>query len=152
ISPLSKLEAGGALLVMAADLPAETQLQRILDVGEEIVRASFGDASLEFALEGATNPPSHARRWRLNESGKLYEAFPAFQIKLNHRVRGLRGEERALGLSQAVLEGNESRAAFAASLLTYAAKPPIESDPAVQQSLLATLDVPLKGLDRSAIC
>jgi serine/threonine protein kinase len=152
IAPLSKLEAGGALLVMAGELPPEAQLQHILDVGEEIVRATFGDASLEFALEGATNPPIHARRWRLNEGGKLYGAFQAFQINLNDQVRKLPAEVLARGLSQAVLEGNEPRAAFAASLLSYAAKSPIESDPVVQKSLLATLDVPLKGLDRSAIC
>jgi hypothetical protein len=37
-------------------------------------------------------------------------------------------------------------------LLSYAATSPIQSDPAAQESLLATLDIPLKGLDRSAIC
>src|SRR5262245_55900128 len=149
--PASKLQAASALLALATQVPPQPQLERILDIGEEVVRAGFGDASLEFALEGATNPPA-APRWRLGESGASRSEYNRFQNVLNDQVRKLPGEILARGLSDAVIDGNEPRAAFAISLLSYAATWAIKSTPSAVDLLSAKLDVPPNGSDRSALC
>ncbi len=149
---ISKLDAAKALLSLYSDLPPPAQIERILDIGEAIVRSSFGDASAEFAFVDGYHPPNRAPRWSFRDSGPLNDAYYRYSKPLYEMVPKLSSQVLAHGLCSAVLDGNEPRAAFAASLLTNAAMQEIKTFPAAVQTVLTTLDVPLKGIDRSAIC
>ena len=150
--PISKLEAASALLALAGELPPRARLEQILDVGEEIVRASFGDASLEFALEDLRNIPNRAQRWDFSRAERMNNAYCQFARLAADMVASLPDEVWAELLTQAVLKGNESRAAFAAALLRVNAPPKVAAVPAAVEVVLKSLDVPLTGIDRSAIC
>lgn len=150
--PVSKLNAANALLSLASALPPAKQLERILDVGEGVVRASFGEPEIEFALEGGSNVPTNARKWRLNESGPLYNAYGDFQKKLIEQVRRLPPTVLADVLSRELSQGSDPRAAFAGSLLSYAVGTAIAQSPEATETILTKLNVPLTGADRSALC
>ncbi|MES2792307.1 MAG: serine/threonine-protein kinase [Planctomycetota bacterium] len=149
--PVAKLVAADALMNLAAELPNGRDLDRILDVGQEIVQASFGSDAVLFAFEDPWDPPLRARRWPRRD-GKIDTAYREFQTALNDRITQLSGEQLAERLSEAILKHPDPRAAFAYSLLNYAAKNPIRMNPAAVKVVIDRLNVPLTGVDRSAIC
>ncbi len=63
-SPIAKLEAAEALLALAKDIPPAARVEKLLDVGKEVIRASFGDDFVDFALADGNAPPSGAPRGR----------------------------------------------------------------------------------------
>jgi serine/threonine protein kinase len=159
-SPIAKLEAAEALLALAKDLQPAARVEKLLDVGKEIVRASFGDDVVDFALADGNAPPSGAPRWPLNGLEKdVYTEYETLQRHLNDSVRTIPAEPLALGLSRALREGPGPRSAFAASLLRGAASSVIGANREASLVVLRELDVPLTGLDRpltgikrSALC
>ena len=153
--PTAKLEAADALMSIAAELPNGQDIDRILDIGQDIVQASFGNDAINFAFEDPTNPPIRAPRWSFNFNrggSKSYKAYQKFQSALYDRVEQLSGDQLAERLSEAIVKRPDPRAAFAYSLLKYAAKDPIREHPAAVKIVFDRLNVPFTGIDRSAIC
>ena len=156
--PVAKLKAASALLALSGELPPQSQVERALDVGEAIVRAAFGDDNFEFAFGIGGHPPakspaaSRAQRWRFNLDMPLNQEFNHFVNQSSEMLSKIPAENLTRGLSQAVLKGNPARAAFAAAFLQDALTLQIKSDPQAVQVIAGTLDVPLTGLDRSAVC
>jgi hypothetical protein len=161
-SPAAKLDEAIALVTLAAKLPPKDRIQRILDVGGEIVSASFGDDVIDFALADPTSPPTGAPHWQIlgREGGgaapaprdDLYAAYSRFQQLVNHDVRNLPAEVLAAELSAAVRSGASGRGAFAASLLRGSARSVIVQNQQAWQLVSRQLDVPLKGFDWTALC
>jgi serine/threonine protein kinase len=153
MSPIGKLEAAQALLAMADELPAQRKIEKLLNVGKEIVRASFGDEVIAFALAPGSAPPTGAPRWPLNGTEKdLYQAYATFQRHLNDSVRTIPAELLADGLGRALHEDRGPLGALAASLLGDDASSAINRDRDASQVVLRDLDVPLTGVDWSALC
>jgi hypothetical protein len=150
--PVSKLEAACALLALSGELSAESQLERILDVGEEIMRASYGESSLMSACSDGYHPSTELIRWLPRETDSGSKTYYHYSTKVIDLASNLPAEILARRLSQAVLDGSDPRAGFAASLLQYTAFSQIEAVPAAVEVVIKSLDVPLRGLDRSAVC
>jgi serine/threonine protein kinase len=151
-SPIGKLEAAQALLAMADHLPPQRKIEKLLNVGKEIVRASFGDEVIAFALANGSAPPYQAPRWPLNGAEKdLYQAYFKFQRHLNDSVRTIPAEALSDGLSRSLRDEPGARGAFAASLLRGAASQVIDGNHEASQVVLRELNVPLTGIDWSAL-
>ncbi len=69
-SPIGKIEAAQALLAMADDLPPQRKIEKFLNVGKEIVRASFGDEVIAFALANGSASPNRGPAMAPQRSGK----------------------------------------------------------------------------------
>lgn len=176
-SPTAKLEEATALVTLAAEFPPKQHLAKVLDVGAEIVRASFGDNVIDFALADPTVPPTGAPRWPIkgqdsgDDGGGMRRgrraqllsssnpaprddpraAFARFQNLVTRDLRTLRAGLLADELSAAVRSGPNARGAFAASLLripTYS----VIADPEASRVVCQRLDAPVVGLDWTALC
>jgi hypothetical protein len=178
-SPAAKLEEAIALVTLAAELSPKDHLAKILDVGAEIVRASFGDDVIDFALADPKSPPTGAPRWQIKKGqnnaadGSVmhlgrrtqtqspldptprevpYVAFSRFQDLVNQDIHTIPAGLLADDLSVAARSGPSARGAFAASLLRGPAHSVIAESPEASKVVSNQLDVPLKGLDWTALC
>lgn len=155
--PVSKLDDAIALLSLASVLPAREQFDRILDVGEEIVISGWNAPYLESALDstGLIHESNPASRWQGN-SMERQKPYNKFRNDMGNYLRKLPFQEIEARLLDTIVKGSDSRAAFAASLLFDRAIGPINRksnpNPAELQMIFAELDVPLTGVDRSAMC
>jgi hypothetical protein len=147
--PIAKLEAGQALIHLAVQRPPAEQLRQILNVGEEIVRAAYGHDSVLFGLNRSI-PPQWMSHWSPNFGRDDYSAFGNFQSQVNEVIRQLPPKEVAPILCQAVVEGNDPRAAFACSLVSWAALDSF-GDPSVARGILSKLEAPQPTPERSAV-
>lgn len=150
--PKAKLVAAEALLKLAAVLPDAQNIDRILDVGQQIVQASFGSDPIGFAVQDQTNPLIHAPRWPVFRDNELQVAYKKFQKVLTDQIRPLQGDQLAETLSETIAKQPEPRAAFAYSLLNFSTRKSIRENPAAVKILFDRLNVRSTGLDRSVIC
>lgn len=153
--PAAKLGAAKALLSLAAVLPVAEQFERILDVGDEIVRSGWNEPYLEFTL----SPNGLTQRWA--QTNEIGSAYGTFRNVMNDQLYKLPFDKISTKLFDTIVKGSDSRAAFATSLLfTRSTGParggpgrlPAKSEHAAIETILTNLDVPLTGVDRSAIC
>jgi Protein kinase domain len=161
-SPVAKLDDAVAMVTLAAELSPKDHLAKVLDVGAEIVRASFGDEVIDFALDASKTFPTHTPRWqiKLGENSSAddtprdvpYATFRRFLDLVNQDIRTIPAGVLAEELSAAARSGPSTRGAFAASLLRGAAKAVIAENPEASKVVSRQLDIPLKGLDWTALC
>jgi hypothetical protein len=134
IDPTAKYEAAQALLQIAAQKLPRQQMEQILDIGAEMIRAEAGSNSLELVFE--------------------YRSYPSHPIygDVQTQLQKLPLAEVVSRLCRATRHGTEARAAFALRLLLYYLKPIVDADPEASRIVLRDLDMTLTGLDRSAAC
>ncbi len=175
-SPTAKLDEAVALVTLAAEFAPKERIQKILDVGAEIVHASFGDDLIDFALADPTKPPTAAPRWQIKKSAEryislpdgrfnrrggrvavphdsdiredVYSAYSRFQDLVNHDLRNIPAQPLADALSEAMRRGPSPRAAFAASLLRVPARSTIQQNEAAAQIVLRSGDRLRRGENR----
>jgi hypothetical protein len=109
----AKLVGAEALLSFASVLPPREQLERILDIAEELLTSTMTDDYFASAFENAVNPPSLNRNWDLSQ-GKRFNDYGAYQRIVNDQIGRLPAEVLAKGLTDTVLKSNDSRGACAA--------------------------------------
>lgn len=155
--PASKLEAARALLSLASVLPPREQFERILDVGEEIVRSGWNEPYFGFVYSNAGVAASNVLglKWPQSHAMEIQKAYAPFRNDLSDQTRKLPfGEIGELALDT-IVKGNDARAAFSAALISerMIVMEPAGTEPAGWKSLiLGKLDVPVTGADRSAVC
>ena len=151
--PASKLEAAVALLNLASPLPPEERIERILDLGEAIVRTGYGQSALTAAVQRADPSANGAYLWTLSGSGvNLSAAHNMMTVELHRIIETIDGRMLAKELSSAIVDGSDARAAFAYALLNGPAQTKIGKSEAATRIVLEDLDTPLTGIDRSALC
>ena len=179
-SPVAKLEAAEALLALSAGQSPDAQVKRMLDVGEEIARASFGEDAIDLALADRHRPPLNATRWTFRKPARpwspllrggvrivpppvstanettdrgteAYRAYDRFQKFLTDELRGIPAKPLAEGLAAALKSGPAPREAFAALLLRGLGRQFIDTDSEATLVVLHELDGPVTGIDWSAV-
>ena len=155
--PLAKLESATALIQLAALKPEEQQISQILDVGEEVIRAAYGDAAFVFAVEQGISTPNWPYQRLPGQAGGASTNHPGSHtnrllVEIVRQLSGLSHPLVAAELSKAATQGSAPRSAFALRLLGDRGMSAIETNPAAVATVLRELDIPGAGVNRWGLC
>lgn len=148
-SPLAKIEAANALLVFTSALPPEKRIDRIVEIGGQLVDAGWGSHHLLFVAYGASlaGESRNQVRWRMTK--ELTKAFIDFTDSVGLELAQAPPSAVAERLAYAVLHGNNGESSFAARQLRERTSS-LAADAKAKHVVLSTLNVPLTGLNQSA--
>jgi hypothetical protein len=146
--PAAKLVAALALVSLAAQSPPDENIEQILDVGEEVVRSSYGDRALEFAFDYGVPP----QRMSFAGSDDWKNTYIQFDNELTSRLAGIVPEVLAPHLAQAMAIGSDARAAFAYRLMGRNASSRIHTNEAAALAIVEGAHSKVDDVDRSALC
>ena len=145
--PTTRLDAAIALIQLASPLSAEEYAKRIIDIGGDLVDVEYRDDALEFAFQGF--PPL---RWATPSISKeRNSAYLRFHESFMRRVGAVPAAVLADRLGLALTEGTNAEAAFAFHVFARGGHRFIAANPEATRAFFAQLDVPVTGLDHSAL-
>jgi serine/threonine protein kinase len=171
---VAKIEAAGALVMIAARRPAKAQIDQILNAGEELFRKTSGALPIstyfedETELESDVQPGRRVRRGNStgrprgfssrgsttssDESSPLQKVraqAQVFRSQISEIAHTLPAELLATELCKAAVGESEPRAFFANWMLREPAESTISASPEGSSIVLRELAAPLLGRDRA---